>query len=278
MKLGLLIFLLVIFNFFVWHSIAEIRNFERPAFYFFEVGQGDSQLVVWPNGINILIDGGPNNLAVYELEKALGPNDRYIDLVILTHPHYDHYAGLIDILNYYQVGLFIYNGRQSEAVAYQLLVENLNQANVRKIQLVEGDKIRYGRDLIKIIHPSIERLEELSVNDGSLIFFVDNQGSRALFTGDIGQRELRRLSERYDLSADILKIPHHGSKHSMNEQIAQIILPKISVVGVGRNRFGHPAKEVIKMLIDVGSSFYRTDNGTVKILVNQAKLSIFQIK
>lgn len=278
MRWALLIFLLLIFNIFVWHSVIVLKSFEKPAFYFFEVGQGDSQLIVWPGSVKILIDGGPNNLVVYELEKVLRPGDKYIDLVVLSHANYDHYTGLIDLLDHYQIGVFIDNGRMSEAAAYQKLKEKLTSAGVKMISLAEGDKIKHGRNSAEVLNPP-RGVNSMKENDASLVMLTQNEEARALFAGDINREEFRRLARQYDLSAHILKVPHHGSKYSMDDFLAQAISPMIAVVGVGKNRYGHPAPEVIQQLRKVGSSFYRTDeDGTIKILVDREKMTVFRIK
>src|SRR3989344_4254135 len=99
--------------------------FDRPAggaaeLYFLDVGQGDSELIILPQGkdgrsIKILVDGGPpNGKLISDLSSILPLEDRYIDLVIMTHPQLDHFGGFIELLRRYEVGRFIGTGRKGE--------------------------------------------------------------------------------------------------------------------------------------------------------------------
>ncbi|PIU99090.1 hypothetical protein COS59_01615, partial [Candidatus Wolfebacteria bacterium CG03_land_8_20_14_0_80_36_15] len=113
-KNGIILLLIFLFAFdgFLWWQIVFGAPFkDRSDIYFLNVGQGDSELLVLPGNIKVLIDGGPNKNVIYELEKVLKPTDRYIDLVILTHSEADHLTGLIDVFKRHRVGVFIFNGR-----------------------------------------------------------------------------------------------------------------------------------------------------------------------
>src|SRR5689334_7001064 len=135
MKRSSFIFSLLIgFNFFVWSAVALQANADGLNIYFLDVGQGDSSLIVLPGGAKILIDGGPANKSVFgELEKVLSPSDRYIDLVMLTHPQLDHFGGLIDVLKRYRVGAFIYNGRDGTAQAWPYLKEIVSEKKIKTV-------------------------------------------------------------------------------------------------------------------------------------------------
>ena len=111
-RLILIMIFLVVFDFFIWGLIVFEPINKNLQVYFLDVGQGDSELVILPNGPKVLIDGGPNNKVINELASVLRPTDRYIDLVILSHPQTDHFTGLIDVLKRYQIGAFIFNGRE----------------------------------------------------------------------------------------------------------------------------------------------------------------------
>ena len=76
-------------------------------------------MLVLPGNVKILIDGGPNNKILKELSSVLKPTDRYIDLVVLSHPELDHFSGLMDVLKRYQVGVFVSNGRRGNAPAFR---------------------------------------------------------------------------------------------------------------------------------------------------------------
>ena len=100
---------LLVLNLFFWRIIL-FPPADNLKIYFLDVGQGDSQLVVLPGGVKILIDGGPNNSVIERIDKVIPFYQRYIDLVILTHPQKDHLAGLAEILRRRGTGLFISNG------------------------------------------------------------------------------------------------------------------------------------------------------------------------
>ena len=108
-------------NVFVWQAILFGGGAENLELWFLDVGQGDSQLVNLPGDVQILIDGGKGPKVLNELAKALRPTDRYIDLVVATHPDFDHYGGLIDVLKTYEVGAVITNGLSGKAKAFGVL-------------------------------------------------------------------------------------------------------------------------------------------------------------
>jgi competence protein ComEC len=99
---------------------------------------------------------------------------------------------------------------------------------------------------------------------------------QALLTGDIGANVEEDLVEKYDLRADILKVGHHGSKYSSSQKFLHEVQPKLAVIEVGENRYGHPTKETLSRLEAAGAHIFRTDqNGTVRVVVEESKLKIF---
>ncbi len=104
-----------------------------------------------------------------------------------------------------------------------------------------------------------------------------NQGGlRALYTADIGFNKEKELLRKYDLSAQVLKVAHHGSKYATSREFLKEVNPKVSVIGVGKNNYGHPTNELLSRLRAAASKIFRTDkNGTVKILFDGEKLRIY---
>jgi competence protein ComEC len=149
-----------------------------PAFYFFDVGQGDSELIDFGR-VQILIDGGPpNGKALKELEKVLKPEDRSIDIVILTHPHLDHFGGLPDIASRYNIRKFITNGTISKASAYKSVPKP-------DIILGEGDNIRYGNYTISILGPNATERTDSDPNKTSLVLILEGPDTRIFYAGDM---------------------------------------------------------------------------------------------
>lgn len=282
----ILFIFLAAFDVLIWRQIISGGNFISPELYFFDVGQGDSQLILLPSpdrrtpGIRILIDGGPNKERLAEqLFNVLPGTSRYIDLAILSHPQTDHFAGFIGILKNYRLGAFVFNGLSGVSKSYKELDNALMEKSVRKIKLAAGDKIKYGTYVLNFISPSAAALNNKNINKTSLVFILETGLAKTFFTGDIGFETEDEIRRNYDLDADILKVPHHGSKYSSGDKFLKAVTPKVSVIGVGRNSYGHPTQETLSRLTAVGSQIYRTDkNGAIKLIIDDEKISIFTKK
>jgi len=277
----LVVVLLLTLDVFVWRTIFAVRASNNLEIYFLDVGQGDSELVILPGGIQVLIDGGKGNRVVQELTSILPFFDRYLDLVILSHPETDHFLGLIDVLKNYRVGAFIYNGRQGAADSWPVLIESLRDKKISAVTLAAGDRICYRENCFNVLSPTADFLKSKETNDSSLVMELSAAGVRTLFTGDIGEKIENFLTKNYTLKIDILKVGHHGSKFSTGQKFLASILPRLAFIEVGKNSYGHPTKEVLARLASIGAQIYRTDNnGTVKIVVagDSSKVQVFKEK
>ena len=277
----LFLIFLVVFDFLVWKSIILNKPNSDTELYFLDVGQGDSELVILPGGIKILIDAGPNNKIVSELESVLRSTDRYIDLLVLSHPETDHFNGFIDVLKRYQVGAFIYNGRAGAAQSWKELAKIVEENKVPVFVLGQGDKIKNQDDFFEILLPNADFLRSKELNDTSLIMKLINNDEqnqiKILFTGDIGEKNEKYLINNFDIRADILKVGHHGSKYSSGDYFLKAVNPKISAIEVGKNSYGHPTKEVLERLASVGSQIFRTDqNSIIKLAIKGNEINIFK--
>ncbi len=286
MKRLSLIFLLFLFNIAAWVQVWGIyKNNSEPAkLYFLNVGQGDSELIDFGD-VQFLIDGGPNAQVLSNLEKILSTTDRYIDLIILTHPHLDHFGGLIDVFQNYEVGIFMDNGMKHEISQYKDFQKKISNSPIQYLTAREGDKIKYKNWTIEIIAPlsdaplSTKNLKD--IHDKTIVFKLKNENFSALFTGDINFAVEEELSQKYKqwLSADLLKVSHHGSKNSTSDKFLKFVKPKIAVIGVGKNSYGHPNPQAINRIKNAGASIYTTiDNGLIKVVPKKENLHIFSEK
>lgn len=260
----------------VWGSIFAPKKAVNPELYFLPVGQGDSSLVNLPGGAQLLIDGGPvNGKAQENLEKILGLKDRCIDLVMVSHPQLDHYGGLIEVLKNYEIGAVLTDGQTSENATWQELEKVIEKKGIRKIALYSGDKIKYGDAVVSILSPKKGEWAK-DLNDLSLVGVLETGGAKFLFGGDMSAEKEKQLANLYDVNIDILKVSHHGSKYSSNAEFLKEATPKVSIIGVGKNSYGHPTKEALGRLANIGSQIYRTDeNGIVKLVLDRNKIKIY---
>lgn len=282
-KLALTILgLLLALDIFLWRLII-FYNIDAPRYYFLDVGQGDSELIISSDDaghpIKLLIDGGPDGKAITQLGKILGPSDRYIDLVLMTHPQLDHFAGFIDVLKNYKVGAFLANGRAGTGLAYKQLLEIIKEKNIPYITLKEGDKIKYGDALVEVLSPNKKDLLSVELNDTCLVTLITIGSHRALYTCDAGFNIEDELVVKYNLYADILKVGHHGSRFSSGVNFLSAINPKIAVIEVGKNTYGHPTPTALSNLFNVGAKIYRTDfSGNIMAQFENAGLKVYQEK
>ena len=219
-----------------------------PEAVFLDVGQGDAILLQGPSGEVILVDGGPDPAI---LRRALlGRGIRRIDLLVATHGHEDHLAGLAGIGRLVSVGRLWHNGDGEEALGS--LVAEMEAAGVPVEVPGPGWEARVGAFRIEVLGPL---RPYASPNDGSLVLRVSAGGATVLLPGDV---EAVAQADLGPLTADVLKVPHQGAASSDLAWLASCG-SQVAVISVGPNDFDHPAPEVVAALEAGGALVRRTD-------------------
>jgi competence protein ComEC len=252
-----------------------------PVFWFFykvnnnlivdylSVGQGDSELVKTPFGQNILIDGGPDNSVLSQLGQNLAFWDRKIDLMILTHPHEDHVTGLIDVLKRYRVEKILYTGVAYDSPNYYAWLALVKNEKIPLLIIDHPETINLGADCqLRILYPLASLAGQVppDMNNSSIVAKLIYNKTNFLFMGDAG-KEVETKILKSDLSAQVLKVGHHGSDTATSQEFLDAVKPTIAIIEVGAgNKYGLPSERTINILQRNGVSIYRTDQyGTVKI-------------
>jgi len=236
---------------------------------FLDVGQGDATLIETPFGQNILIDGGPDKSVVRRLGEELPFWDRVIDLMILTHPHDDHAAGLIEVLKRYDVKKIIYTGVLYDSADYQEWLKRSEEEGAEIIILPGPQKIFLGADcFLDILYPfeNIAGRSFDNINNSSIVSRLDCAGKKVLFAGDAEEEvEKEMIEKNIDLSADIFKASHHASKTANTLEFLRKISPEYVVIEMGAdNKYGYPHARAIKNFAEINAEVSRTDqSGTL---------------
>ncbi|MFA6304291.1 MAG: ComEC/Rec2 family competence protein [Patescibacteria group bacterium] len=244
--------------------------------YFFNIGQGDGILIRTPDRQNIVIDGGPDNSFITKLGATLPFYDRTIDLMILTHPHADHVTGLITVLERYQVKQVLSAGVIYQSAPYYGWLKLIQEKNIPIVFAQAGQEFIFGEVDLKVIYPwqnfankeIVEKGDEAAtsgsidnLNNTSVVLKMVYRQNCVIFTGDLeipGEELI--LKSKQNITADILKVGHHGSDTATSEKFLAQVNPKYAVIQVGQdNKFGLPDLRVIKRLAKKQIKIYRTD-------------------
>lgn len=262
LRLVLICFLVVMLLLACWPYPKEMEVI------FLDVGQGDSIFIKTPGGKTILLDGGGTPGSTYSLgETVLTPllahyGVNKIDFMMMSHNHVDHSEGLLEILPRFSVGTFFMPPAEEKNEMEQALAEICTQKNI-PIQLLTGkQKIVVEEDvMIEVFHPEEGIL--FTGNNRSLVFRLSYRNNSWLFAGDIEKEALAQLhSKDVSLHADILKIPHHGSRTSYDPAFYEKVQPGAVVISVGeKNNFGQPHPEVCAYFQSRGIPTYLTKEG-----------------
>ncbi|MDI6883333.1 MAG: ComEC/Rec2 family competence protein [Patescibacteria group bacterium] len=279
-----IIFLLVLANFFVWQEVFGLDG--KLKVIFFDVGQGEAIFIETGLGHQILIDGGPSERILEKLAKELPFWDKTLDLVILTHPEKDHLFGLNYVLERYKVENIFWTGVKKDTKTYGEWQEKINKEQAKITIAQRGQKIKAGEVQIFIFYP-LENLEgklfEKNSNDSSLVAKLFFGKNTFLFTGDITEKTEKELLIRDNsrlnsqgLASQVLKVAHHGSKTSSSKEFLAEVLPEIAIISCGRNNPSrHPHQETLHRLQEFAIKILRTDEvGDIKIVSDGNNLQI----
>lgn len=242
--------------------------------HFFDVGQGDAALIISPTGKTVLIDGGPPEsgakLARRLRELVQGP----VDLVILTHPHLDHLGGLTKALQAVGARRFMDPGFDHPSDAYRDLLDFVGK-NVGQVMVPTPNPqtpeslltVGLGEGVTLTVlwprRPQEDFLHDTrsDANSNSIVTKLTYGKTAFFFTGDAEpDTEAALLRKNIDFTSTVLKVGHHGGKHSSTKAFLAAIQPKAAVISCGAgNDYGHPTSEALERLSAVGARLFRTD-------------------
>jgi competence protein ComEC len=243
-----------------------------------DVGQGDAILVVAPTGQTLLVDGGPDpDLVMRRLGEKLPVWQRRLDMVLLTHPHEDHVAGLVPALERFEVGTVLDSGREYENPNYDRFVALADEEGPGVYRLARaGQRYRFGAMEIEILYPTVDdaaaSLPEGDINNASVVVLLRSGSFAALLEGDAEAPVEASLLERGLVpDVDLLKVGHHGSESSSTPAFLAAARPQIALISCGvDNEYGHPHAITLEHLAEVpGLVVRRTDlEGSIDIAVD----------
>ncbi|MGC2743429.1 MAG: ComEC/Rec2 family competence protein [Candidatus Angelobacter sp.] len=243
-----------------------------------DVGQGDSLLVVSPQGQTMLIDGGGSIGPVHSEfdfgEDVVAPylwsrGLDHLDVVALTHAHGDHIGGLPRIIeDFHPAELWVGINPETTALLHLYEVAGENHVVIRKH--VAGDELDWSGTRVRVLSPPPDwQPTERRNNDASLALLIGYGNTRALLAGDL-EKKMERFVATESPDADLLKVAHHGSATSTTPELLAAVHPRFAVISAGyRNSFGHPRQAVLDRLQAAKVHTYRTDlQGAVTFLLD----------
>lgn len=262
----------IVVSFFQSNNVVE--PIDSLVVRFVDVGQADCEILQFPDGRNIIIDGGKNDTEDILVEKIKRYGIEKFDYVIATHPHEDHIGGLDKVIDNFEIGCVYMPNATSNSKTFDDMLDSIENKNVEVkqakagIMLIDEEKIN-----MMFLAPNSDYYDE--TNDHSAVVKLTYNGSSFLFTGDAeAYSEREMISNGMDLRADVLKVGHHGSSTSTTYEFLRKVNPTYAVIEVGEdNSYGHPHRETMEVL--EGIKVYRTDtDGTITMKCDGVNLTI----
>lgn len=254
---------LALANLAVGVALAQSKPVDFEKLYFFDVGQGDAIYLRTLEGNDVLIDSGPGDAVVSKLGQAMPLLDRTIELAILTHPHADHISGMIEVLKRYRVEKILLPDVDYDSQTYKELLALLNEKKVQILRPKLGERLVLDHSTtFDIFYPISPRFFQApkDINDASIAGRLSFGQNRVMLTGDAGKDiEQLFLQLKLPLASQILKVGHHGSKHSTSPEFVNAVSSTYAVISVGKNSYGHPSPETLEVLASSGQKVLRTD-------------------
>ncbi len=258
-------------------AVALNRPDGRVRITVLDVGQGDAILVDADRGARMLIDGGPDpDRLLVALDAHVPAWDRRIDVLVLTHPHEDHVAGMAILLERYRVSRVVEPGMHGPGPGYRAWVAELSAEGRSASRLATGDTFTLDDVRFDVLWPDRGSVPAepadsgTGINNVSIVLLGSFGRERFLLAGDIEEDIDPVLLARGLPTVDFLKVAHHGSRTSSTGAFLDVVRPRIAAVSAGaRNPYGHPAPATIGRLRERKAQVFRTDlDGTVDVTLD----------
>jgi len=241
---------------------------------FIDIGQGDSELI--QQGDNaVLIDTGEYSQRQILTDTLGSLGVTSLDYVIATHPHSDHIGSMNVIIDSYDVRHVMMPYATANTVSFQKMLESISKKGLHIEHPAPGSSIRAGNIELEILAPNSDKYED--TNDISIITRLQWGATAFIFEGDaeaLSEKEV--LNKGFNVSADVIKIGHHGSSSSSSDAYLDAVNPRAAVITCGQgNVYGHPHKEVLDRLSIRNIAVYRTDTmGTITMRSNGTDITV----
>lgn len=241
-----------------------------------DVGQGDSIFIQSNDGVTFLMDGGSSDVSkvgtyrIVPFLKSKGVKE--ITYAFVSHPDSDHYNGILECLEqspengisikYLAVSHLAFKEKNE---AYEKLFQAAENAGTKVVCISAGDMLKCKKITLTCLYPKKDS-SPTDTNGESLMFLMESEGVKMLFTADAGVEEEAEIISGLG-HVDILKAGHHGSNGSTGEKLLQTIKPQVTIISCGENNsYGHPGKEMLRRLAEANSRKYVTaERGAIQI-------------
>ncbi len=254
---------------------AEAANPDQMEVHFMDVGQGDATLVTC-GGHAMLIDTGDDTKGTAVQNYLQKQKITKLDYLVLTHPDADHIGGAPVIITKFDISNVFVSNFEKDNKTYQKLIQSLDDKRIKPLTPKVNSKYTLGTASITILAPG---KSYDNPNDASIALLLQNGNRSFLFTGDAGEdAEKDILKTGLDISADVYKVGHHGSKYSTSGAFFEAVDPFYAVISCGEgNSYGHPHAETLNRLRKNGVMVYRTDEAGTVIASTDGKSISFNV-
>lgn len=245
--------------------------------HYINVGQGDS-ILVQQGDKNMLIDAGTNASTSSLISYLRSQNIKKIDYLVLTHPHEDHIGGADAVIKTFEIGSIYMPKVTANTATFRDVVKAMNAKGLKAVSPVPGTNFNLGQAVCDILGPVNTVSGDL--NTYSIVIKVNFGNNKFLFTGDAqSSNEQDMINKGFDLSADVLKLGHHGSHTSTSQSFLNKVNPEYAVISCGvDNDYGHPHKEIMDRLKRMNITVYRTDESGTIVAESDGKNISFNVK
>ena len=271
-----------IYNFIGISDSPKYTNEFPLSVHFIDVGKADSIYINCGKN-NILIDAGEKT--TYNVVKEyLNKNDvKSLDLVVATHPHSDHIGGLAEIIKDFHIKSFMMPKINDSLIptskCYERLLLALKNKNIIPKNPCVGDSINIGDLNFKVLAPKKDNTYD-NLNDFSVVLKMTYKDNSFLFTGDaqsVSEKDI--VNTGFDISADVLKVGHHGSKTSTSDAFLNRVNPEYAVISVADDNYKLPKKVILDRLKKKNIKIFRTDlDGNIILASDGKKINAFKEK